>query len=104
MHLYLLISRKTDYINVCMLYIYIDSILPPFSHTIRIDWLKHETRVSLPLFYIQFLFVLCISERCKKNSVFVFEEKAIFLGKQGGPKDYVCSEKIDFHNQFVLYF
>lgn len=69
MHLYLLISRKIDYINVCMLYIYIDPILPFFPHTIRIDWLKHEKRVSSPYSIFSFYFVLCISERRKKISL-----------------------------------
>lgn len=47
-------------------------------------------------------FLFCIRGWCKNQSLF-FEEKAIFLGKQGGLKDYVCSEEIDFHEEFVLH-
>lgn len=79
-----------------MLYRFNTAPLPPHYQ----NWLVEAWEESFfPLLYIQFLFVLCISERRKKKkSVLVLEEKAIFLGKQGGPKDYVCSEKIDFHN------
>jgi hypothetical protein len=60
--------------------------------------LKHEKNVfphtQLRVFV---LFFFVISEWCKNQSL-VFEEKAIFLGKQGGLKDYVCSEEVGFHN------
>lgn len=80
-----------------MFYIYLDSILPfcfVFICPQYRNWLLEEWEKSVSA-HIQlrvFASVLCISEWCKNQSL-VFEEKAIFLGKQGGLKDYVCSEE-----------
>lgn len=49
-----------------------------FVCSIKIDWLKHEN--NAPLTKLNFVF-LFISGWCKSQSL-VFEEKAIFLGKQ----------------------
>lgn len=91
MHLYLLISRKIDYINICMLYIYIDSILPLFPHTIRIDWLKHEKRVSSPYSIFSF-YLFCVSVNgVKKN-------QSLFLKK----KQYSLESKVDRRIMFAV--
>lgn len=79
-----------------MFYIYLDSILP-FLFCFYLSTVSKLTawRVRKECFRpypVKSFSVLCISEWCKNQSL-VFEEKAIFLGKQGGLKDYVCSEE-----------
>lgn len=80
-------------------YIYMYSILPFLFclHGIKLTGWSMR-RMCLPSTHPQlrfFVCFLCFSVNGVRISL-VFEEKAIFLGKQGGLKDYICSEEIDF--------
>lgn len=86
---------------MCIYVIYIDSILPfvfVFCPQYQ-NWLVEAWEECFPHTQLRvFVSVFCCDKWIIWESVSVFEEKAIFLGKQGGLKDYVGSEEIDFHN------
>lgn len=67
-----------------------------FVHSINIDCLKSEKKNDSPYPVKSFVcFLFCISNGVRTSLCF-WRKKAIFFGKQGGLKDYVCSEEIDF--------
>lgn len=85
---------------VYVIYTYIQYCLFFFVSSIKIDWYEAWEECSAPPQHPvkSFVSIFFISEWCKNQSI-VFgkkKKKAIFLGKQGRLKNYVCSKKIDF--------